>query len=67
MKRNIVSLIILFILVMSIDSCAENVSNIENQDTYGAKASKEDSDLELKEMLMRLTEIKDDLKEFGVI
>ena len=41
MKRNIVSLIILFILVMSIDSCAENVSNIENQDTYGAKASKE--------------------------
>lgn len=52
MKRNIVSLIILFILVMSIDSCAENVSNIENQDTYGAKASKEDSDLELKEMLI---------------
>ena len=52
MKRNIVSLIILFILVMSIDSCAENVSNIENQDTYGAKASKEDSDLELIEMLI---------------
>ena len=52
MKRKFNKTGMLTLIMVSVVSCAQITSDTKNMNNYGAKASREDSTLEVKEMLL---------------
>lgn len=52
MKRKFSKIGMLMLFIVSVVSCAHITSDTKNMNNYGAKASREDSTLEVKEMLL---------------